>query len=80
MITTKGVKLKEIKDKKLTILTTGDVKPIEFVVKGQANPMDKRMITTSNVDQFQRDLIRNGRSMKPKRKQPSGERRKLQQQ
>lgn len=57
MITTKDVKLKETKDKKLTMLTTGNVKPIEFVIKGKASPVDKRMITTSNVDQFQRDLI-----------------------
>ena len=58
MITTEGVKLKETKDKKLTMLTTGEVKPIEFVVKGQVSPVDKRMVTTSNVDQFQRDLIK----------------------
>ena len=56
MITTADVKLKESKGKKLTIMTTDDNKPVEFNVKGKPAPPDGRMITTSNVDQFQRRL------------------------
>ena len=68
MITTKDVNLKETKDEKLTMLTTGGVKPIEFVVKGQASPVDKRMVTTSNVDQFRRDLIKERKKYEAKAK------------
>lgn len=55
MITTKDVKTKDTKPEKLTILTTGKHKPKEFVIAGGAKPRDKRMITTSNVEQFQRE-------------------------
>jgi len=56
MITTADVKLKESKGKKLTIMTTDDNKPVEFNIKGKPTPPDGQMITTSNVDQFQRRL------------------------
>jgi len=61
MITTKDVKLKETKDEKLTMLTTGKVKPVEFVIKGKAKPREKQIITTSNVDQYQKDLAKGRR-------------------
>lgn len=54
MITTRDVKTKEERTEKLTILTTGKHKPKEFVIKGKGKPRDKRMITTSNVEEFQK--------------------------
>lgn len=56
MITTKDVKTKDAKPEKLTILTTGKHKPKEFAVTGNPKPRDKRMITTSNVEEFQKKL------------------------
>ena len=56
MITTKDVKNKDTKPEKLTILTTGKHKPEEFITKGKPKPRDKRMITTSNVEEFQKEL------------------------
>lgn len=57
MITTKDAKVKVARpDEKLAILTTGQHKPKEFIIKGKAKPRDKRMITTGNVEQFQREL------------------------
>ena len=61
MITTKDVKLKETKNEKLTMLTTGKVKPVEFVIKGKGKPKSGQTITTSNVDQYQRDLAKGRR-------------------
>jgi len=57
MITTKDIKTKDVKEEKLTILTTGKHKPQEFIPKGNPKPRDKRMITTSNVEQFQRERL-----------------------
>lgn len=77
MITTKDVKLKETKDTKLTKLTTGEIKPIEFVDKGKGKPFDKRMITTSNVDQFQRDLAKERKKSLDKKRRDDRQARKL---
>ena len=52
MITTNDIKIKDQEPKKLTIISTGDVKPKEFVIKGKGKPRSEQMITTSNVDQF----------------------------
>lgn len=68
MITTADVKLKETKDKKLTILTTDDNKPAEFNIKGKPAPMDGRMITTSNVDQFKKELEKDTKKVADKKK------------
>ena len=68
MITTKDVKLKETKDEKLTMLTTGKVKPVEFVIKGKGKPREKQIITTSNVNQYQEDLIKEQKKYEAKMK------------
>jgi len=52
MITTNDIKIKDQKPEKLTIISTGDVKPKEFVVKGKGKALSTQMITTSNVDKF----------------------------
>ena len=57
MITTKDIKTKDEKEEKLTIMTTGQHKPKEFIVTGKEKPRDKRMITTGNVEQFQKELL-----------------------
>ena len=49
MITTKDVRVKEARTEKLTSLTTGNTKPQEFAIKGNAKPRDKRIITTRDV-------------------------------
>ena len=54
MITTRDIKIKDAKPEKLTILTTGKHRPKGFAITGKAKPRDKRMITTSNVEQFQK--------------------------
>lgn len=54
MITTRDVKTKDAKDEKLTIITTGKVKPKEFALKGKGRDRDKTVITTSNIEQFQK--------------------------
>ena len=59
MITTKDIKLKDTKPEKLTIIQTGKVKPKGFAVKGTPKARDKRIITTSNVEEFQKKLKRN---------------------
>ena len=68
MITTADVKIKETKDKKLTIMTTDDNKPVEFNPKGKPAPMDTRMITTSNVDQHKRQLAKDMKKIEAKKK------------
>ena len=52
MITTNDIKIKDQKPEKLTIISTGDVKPKEFVVKGKGKALSTQMITTGNVDKF----------------------------
>ncbi|MCK4793145.1 MAG: hypothetical protein KAV87_55960 [Desulfobacteraceae bacterium] len=52
MITTNDIKIKDQEPKKLTIISTGDIKPKEFVIKGKGKPHSKQTITTSNVDEF----------------------------
>lgn len=54
MITTKDVKTKEGKDEKLGILTSGKVKPKDFNPKGKPKLRNKTIITTSNVEEFQK--------------------------
>jgi len=56
MITTKDVKTKDTKPEKLTILTTGKHKPRGFAATGKPRTRDKRIITTSNVEEFQQKL------------------------
>jgi len=68
MITTKDVKIKDQELKKLTIISTGDVKPREFIIKGKGKPIEKQMITTSNVDQYRRDLIEGRKKYEAKMK------------
>lgn len=68
MITTRDVKLKETKDEKLTMLTTGKVKPVEFVIEGKGKPREKQIITTSNVNQYQEDLIKERKKYEAKMK------------
>lgn len=63
MITSKDVKTKDTKPEKLTIIQTGKVKPKGFIVKGKSKPRDKRIITTSNVEEYQKKL---------KRRKPTG--------
>ncbi len=58
MITTKDVKTKDTKGEKLTSIQTGNVKPDEFIIKGREKQRDNRMITTSNVEKFQKELKR----------------------
>lgn len=65
MLTTNDIKLKDTKPEKLTIIQTGRVKPKGFIVKGKSKPRDKRIVTTSNVEEYQRKL---------KRKKPTGTR------
>lgn len=62
MITTKDVKLKDTKPERLTIIQTGKVKPKGFVVKGNPKPRDKRIITTGNVEEFQKKLKKRKRN------------------
>ena len=50
MITTKDITIKDQEPKKLTIISTGDVKPKDFVIKGKGKPQSKQVITTSNVE------------------------------
>lgn len=52
MITTNDIKIKDQESKKLTIISTGDIKPKEFVIKGKGKPRSEQLITTSNVDEF----------------------------
>ena len=54
MITTKDVKTKERKPKKLNIITTGKVKPKEFNPKGKSAARNPNIITTSNVEKYQK--------------------------
>lgn len=54
MITTKDVKTKEAKPEKLTVVTTGKFKPKEFDPKGKPTVRDRRIITTSNVEEFKK--------------------------
>lgn len=77
MITTADVKLKEEKDTKVTILTTDDNHPAEFVVKGKPKKPDERMITTSNVDQRKRELMKEMKKAVDKQKREAAKARKL---
>ena len=54
MITTKDVKTKETKPEKLKIITTDKAHPKEFEIKGDSKPKDKTLITTSNIEKFQK--------------------------
>lgn len=54
MLTTKDVKIKETKPEKLTIIQTGNVKPKQFNPKGKPKPRNKMIITTSNVEEYQK--------------------------
>ena len=54
MITTKDIKTKETKPEKLTIISTNKVSPKEFEPKGKPSPPDKTIITTGNVEKFQK--------------------------
>ncbi len=49
MITTKDVKIKDQAPEKLTILSTGDIEPKDFVIKGKGKPKIEQIITTGNV-------------------------------
>jgi len=77
MITTADIRIKETKDKKLTIMTTDDNKPVEFNPKGKPTPMDTRMITTSNVDQRKRELDKELKKIADKKKKEERKARKL---
>ncbi len=53
MITTNDIKVKDNEPvKKLTIISSNDIKPSEFVVKGKGKAHSGQIITTSNVDSF----------------------------
>lgn len=54
MLTTKDIKTKEVKDERVKILTSGKVKSKEFNPKGKPKPRNKTMITTSNIEEFQK--------------------------
>lgn len=55
MITTKDShKIKERKDEKLTIISTDDVKPVEFTPKGKPAEPNEMMVTTSNYEDLKR--------------------------
>jgi len=54
MITTKDIKTKETKSEKLKIITTDKVHPKEFEIKGKSTLRDKTLITTSNIEKFQK--------------------------
>ena len=54
MITTNDIKTKEIKPEKLTIISTGKIKPKGFNIKGKGKPKDKTIITTGNIEKFQK--------------------------
>jgi len=55
MLTTNDIKTKETKPEKLKIITVNKVKPKEFELKGKPKPRDKTIITTSNVEKFQKN-------------------------
>jgi len=65
MITTNDIKIKDQEPKKLTIISSGDVKPKQFVIKDKSKSRDKRIITTSNVDEFKHTP----RKSKPKKEE-----------
>ena len=68
MLTTKDIKIKETKLEELTILSTsrisekgkkkkrhiGNIEPKQFEPKGKPSPPDKTIITTGNVEKFQK--------------------------
>jgi len=54
MITTNDIKTKETKPEKLNIITTGKFRPKEFNPKGKGKPRDKTIITTGNIEKFQK--------------------------
>lgn len=76
MITTADVKIKEEKDKKVTILTSDDNKPAEFIVKGNPAKPNEQMITTSNVDQRKRELAKDLKKASDKQKRAAAKLRK----
>lgn len=77
MITTADVKLKEEKDKKVTILTTDENKPAEFIVKGKPKKPNEQMVTTSNVEQRKRELMKDMKKASDKQKREEAKLRKL---
>ena len=68
MITTRNIKTKETMNEKVTIITTGGVKPQLFNPRGKSKPFDERMITTSNVAQRKRELEKDMKRIEDKRK------------
>lgn len=50
MITTNDIKIKDQEPAKLTIISTGDVEPKGFVIKGKGKKKSEQVITTSNVE------------------------------
>lgn len=49
MITTKDVKVKDQAPEKLIILSTGDIQPKKFEIKGKGKPKIEQTITTSTI-------------------------------
>jgi len=54
MITTNDIKIKETKPEKLTIISTDKINPKKFNIKGKPKLRDKTIITTGNVEEFQK--------------------------
>lgn len=66
MITTNDIKIKDQEPKKLTIISTGDIKPQQFAIKGKGKLRSDQVITTSNVDKFKHTP----RKKEPTKKKP----------
>ena len=56
MITTEDIKIKDQEPKKLTIISTGDVEPKGFVIKGKGKKKSEQIITTGNIEDEKRPL------------------------
>jgi len=54
MLTTNDIKIKEAKPEKLTIISTDKISPKEFKLKGKPALRNKTIITTGNVEEFQK--------------------------
>lgn len=56
MLTTNTTKVKERsqKDVKLSMITTGETQPKGFKLKGKGKPKSNRIITTGNIEGYQK--------------------------